>query len=401
MSNEEKALKQKELIAAIKEGLKKSGIKYSNVEDIDDDENYDLFLDDKKLQREKLLLKGLKSKFDTLLSVDDDKLVFSIGFHADYYTKWLVGSFIELFEKIASEFVVKNCLKDVIFTKNQSFNELKEIPLNSTFLDEFASFKNSNDLAIVDSTSKLSYKELNFLSDNVAYALLEKGYKKGDIAGILTNRNKNFIIYAIGALKAGLVYMPLDPSYPNERLNTMIDITKCRVLLCDESLKDRLDFKGEVLFEFFAAQPAESKNSASLENSKNSVILENSKNSKLPKISLNDGFCILFTSGTTGAPKGIEITHKNVASLCAWGKSENLHEISSKHANFASFGFDAHLFDFYFNLSNKNCVYIIDENLRLDLNELKKYFESEKITSAIMTTQVAREFALTNPKNLA
>ncbi|MBO6098803.1 MAG: AMP-binding protein, partial [Prevotella sp.] len=104
-------------------------------------------------------------------------------------------------------------------------------------------------------------------------------------------------------------------------------------------------------------------------------------------------FIMLYTSGSTGVPKGCQLEHKNLVSFCHW--YQRYYDLKPEHnvAAYASYGFDACMMDLYPALTCGASVYIIPEELRLDLIALNEYFEQNNITHSFMTTQVGYQFA--------
>ena len=104
-------------------------------------------------------------------------------------------------------------------------------------------------------------------------------------------------------------------------------------------------------------------------------------------------FILLYTAGSTGVPKGCQLTHGNLVCFCHW--YQRYYDLKPEHrvAAYASYGFDACMMDMYPALTCGATLYIVPEELRLDLVALNDYFESEHITNGFMTTQVAYQFA--------
>ena len=116
------------------------------------------------------------------------------------------------------------------------------------------------------------------------------------------------------------------------------------------------------------------------------------------QLSPSDRFILLYTSGSTGVPKGCQLTHGNLVCYCNW--YWKYYDLKPEHnvAEYASYGFDVHQEGIYPPLTGGATVYIIPEELRLDLVSLNEYLEREHITHTFMTTQVGYQFA-TNIEN--
>ena len=114
----------------------------------------------------------------------------------------------------------------------------------------------------------------------------------------------------------------------------------------------------------------------------------------LKKPQLHDLFILLYTSGSTGVPKGCMLEYGNITAFCHWFKRYYDIDSDSRVAAYASFGFDACMMDIYGAIANGAQLHIIPEEIRLDFIGLQRYFEENGITHSFMTTQVGRQFAL-------
>ena len=230
----------------------------------------------------------------------------------------------------------------------------------------------------------LSYRQVDEISDKIAAFLRQKGVGAGKVVSVLIPRSVYMVTASIGVLKTGAAYQPLDPSYPSERLTFMMQDADAAYLIADKALLSSVpEYRGEVLLTSdIDALPAAKPLSEGTP-TKDSL------------------FILLYTSGSTGTPKGVKLLHKNLANFCGWYRQFYELDATSRVAAYASYGFDADMMDLYPALTTGACVYIVEEEIRLDLLALESYFNTNQITHAFMTTQVGRQFyTMAEPKSL-
>ncbi len=267
-----------------------------------------------------------------------------------------------------------------------SFNQT-EVPYDDTqtivSLFRKQASETPDNLAVVYHDVRLTYKEVDERTDTIAARIYEMVHgtcpngKSEQVVSILINRSEWMVVASLAALKAGCAYQPLDPSYPAERLNFMMKDASASLLIADPDLRSIVnEYEGPVL----------------LTKELEKFQISNLK-SQISNINPLDLFILLYTSGSTGVPKGCQLEHRNLVAFCHWyHRYYDLHA-GDKVAAYASYGFDANMMDMYPALTCGAAVYIIGEDIRLNLPDLNHYFEAEGITHSFMTTQVGYQFA--------
>ncbi len=247
-----------------------------------------------------------------------------------------------------------------------------------------------NALAVVSGDTSLSYAELDAITDRLAQYLIAHGAKEGRAVAILVARNLFMPIGTLAVLKTGAAYVPLDPAYPVARLHFMLQDTGTFLSIVDDSLKDLLDMPSEVVAE------AGENGGYTGEILLTSVIADLpslTAQSVFPELHKNAPMVFLYTSGTTGVPKGVMWSHAGLTSFCTWYTHFFKLTAKDKVTAYAGFSFDANAKETLPALTVGACVYIIPEEMRLNLPILQKYYNDNGITLSFMTTQVGRQFA--------
>ncbi|MBQ7516991.1 MAG: AMP-binding protein, partial [Bacteroidales bacterium] len=314
----------------------------------------------------------------------DGRCCIEAEYSSEVYSTELVGQFLESYEAVAEGFLSKEFLREIdLSTASQRdlldrFNET-DIPYDDTqtivSLFRRQAKATPGQIAVVFKDRQYTYAEVDDISDRIAATLAAKGLGAEDVVSILIPRCEWMVIASLGVSKAGCAYQPLDPSYPKERLNFMMQDANAKVLIADEALRPIVDdFKGYVLLtKDLASLPAADK------------LPEGPKPESL--------FILLYTSGSTGVPKGCQLQHSNLVCFCHWYQRYFDLKPGHKVAAYASYGFDVCMMDLYCGITCGVPIYIIPQEMRLDLVALNDYFEQEAITHAFITTQVAYQFA--------
>ncbi len=305
-------------------------------------------------------------------------------YNANEYSREFIGEILESYEAVLEGFLSCEYLRDINLATSHQIETLDSF--NHTDVDYDTSLNivtmfcrqaqaTPDAIAVVYQEKRFTYRQVDELSDRIAAHIASRGLGAEDVVSVLIPRSEWMAIASLGVLKAGCAYQPLDPSYPKERLNFMMKDASAKLLIADEELRQIVDeYQGEVLLTSqigsLPAQPCPS-----------------------VEIKPEQLFIMLYTSGSTGIPKGCQLTHGNLLAFCHW--YQRYYTLQTEHnvAAYASYGFDACMMDMYPALTCGATVYIIPEDLRLDLIGLNDYFEQNHITHSFMTTQVGYQFA--------
>lgn len=154
--------------------------------------------------------------------------------------------------------------------------------------------KTPDNIAVVFEDQKLTYRELNERANSLANYLRSQKIGRNDIVGIMVNRSLEMIISILAVLKSGACYIPIDPEYPQDRIEYMLNNSNTKLLLTFKRLENKVTFDNKLFVE--------------LDNE-----LYNSNKDNLININKPDDLAyIIYTSGSTGKPKGVMLKHSNI-----------------------------------------------------------------------------------------
>ena len=279
------------------------------------------------------------------------------------------------------------CLRDIAITSREEREPLLALGagehLDYDTADTMVSLfrkqaaKTPDAIAVVFEERMLTYRQLDEITDRLASHLVEHyGVQQEEAVGVMVDRSELMPIYSMAVMKAGAAYMPLDFKFPADRLQYMCDDASVRLILSEGNRVSQSlpTFQGQV---FLAETLPEVQPSAV----------------SLPQPQSAGRFVILYTSGSTGQPKGVALEHRNIVNFCHWYIKEAGITPSDRLLAFSNYGFDTHMMDLYPAIFSGASTYIVSSEMRMDVIAMNSYMEANNITIAFMTTQIGYLFA--------
>ncbi|KIO56928.1 Long-chain-fatty-acid--CoA ligase [Bacillus subtilis] len=225
-----------------------------------------------------------------------------------------------------------------------------------------------------------TYGELNAKANRLARILMDCGISPDDRVGVLTKPSLEMSAAVLGVLKAGAAFVPIDPDYPDQRIEYILQDSGAKLLLKQEGISVPDSFSGDVIL---------------LDGSRTILSLpldENDEGNPETAVTAENLAYMIYTSGTTGQPKGVMVEHHALVNLCFWHHDAFSMTAEDRSAKYAGFGFDASIWEMFPTWTIGAELHVIDEAIRLDIVRLNDYFETNGVTITFLPTQLAEQF---------
>ncbi|HEX8427626.1 amino acid adenylation domain-containing protein [Hymenobacter sp.] len=223
--------------------------------------------------------------------------------------------------------------------------------------------KHPNNVAVKFQSTELSYYQLNSQANQLACYLQEKGITTGNVVGISLDRSQELVVVLLAVLKCGATYLALDPTYPKDRLEFMLRDSNTSILIKSDTVD--LEFNNiEVI------------NSSSLA----SYAVNYSTDAIKTRISGDDIVYILYTSGSTGLPKGVQIKQRSLINLLYSVQQEINISARDKLLAIATISFDIAMLELFLPLVSGATVVLADTQSTRDGSALLQFLDKEDIT---------------------
>jgi amino acid adenylation domain-containing protein len=229
-------------------------------------------------------------------------------------------------------------------------------------------------LAVVHGKCPLTYKELDQRADRLAGMLQTLGVGADAVVAIYLHRSPATVVAALGVLKAGGAYLPLDPNYPAERLAFMLNDAQAPVLITGRCMVDTLPARPKHVITLdpqgeFAAEEATAP-----------VIWESKA---------NDLAYVIYTSGSTGEPKGVEVRHGSLLNLVNWHQRAFKVTEADRASHLSALGFDAAVWELWPYLAAGASIHIPDGVTSDQPEAIRDWLAAQGITITFLPTPVA------------
>ncbi|MEY9633421.1 amino acid adenylation domain-containing protein [Bradyrhizobium japonicum] len=227
--------------------------------------------------------------------------------------------------------------------------------------------------AIVFKGAALTYREMDCRANQMARRLAARGAAAGQTVAIIAGPCTGMIVGVLGILKAGCAYLPIDRDCPPDRAGAMMS-DSCTCVVVTAGGAEWRDTSRPVI-DLEAPDVYQGDDSA----------LD-------ARVGPHDPAYLIYTSGSSGTPKGVLIEHHSVNNLCTWHNETFAVTAADRATKFARFGFDASVWEIFPYLQAGAELHVIDEDVRIDLPRLNRYFENNAITVSFLPTQIYELF---------
>ncbi|KAF2462487.1 amino acid adenylation, partial [Lindgomyces ingoldianus] len=268
--------------------------------------------------------------------------------------------------------------------------EQTNYPRESSIVDLFRQQVSAHParIAVIDSSAEMSYTELDRASDILARWLVRRSFTPESLVGVLASRSCQTIVAFLGILKANLAYLPFDVKIPGKRMEAILSsLPGQRIILLGSDV-----------------QPPEVKLS-SVEFVRITEVLNDQakdgiagcKSAMAARPSAKSLAYVMFTSGSTGQPKGVMIEHRGIVRLVRDNNLVQHLPASRVMAHMANLAFDGSTWEIYACLLNGGTLVCIDAMVVLDPEALLQAFRQHDVQTAFMTTALFKNHALGSP----
>ncbi|WP_052769821.1 amino acid adenylation domain-containing protein [Paenibacillus sp. IHB B 3415] len=221
--------------------------------------------------------------------------------------------------------------------------------------------------AIVFAGESISYQQLNRRANCLAHELIARGVRPNDHVGVSVKRNMNLVIALLAVLKSGAAYVPVDPGYPASRKNYILQHSEASAAICedDEPLDVPVQIRlgsaeaGATTASYSADYPADN-----------------------PELSIDGSALayIMYTSGSTGMPKGVMIEHRSAVNLISWVNRELDIGSHDRGLFVTSVCFDLSVYDIFGLLAAGGTIVLCPEPQITDPDSLTRLLLEQRIT---------------------
>ena len=282
---------------------------------------------------------------------DGDHITLYLEYNDQLYTKEYVNLFLRSIKYILFQFFVNDMdklkLNDIELVEGEipEFEEIDTPILHKRFEKQVV--EKEDDVALVACDVTLTYGELNEKSNRIANALIKKGVKPKSNVLIMLKRNSNLIASILGVLKAGCTFVPIDPEYPQERINYIFENSQADYIISNGNSENSLNV--------------------------NELLKEENTNNPHVDVGPDDLAYMIYTSGSTGKPKGVMISHKNICN-----QAQNPKSTYESLLCITTISFDVSVDDILTSLSNGLKLILADDTQIRNIVELIKLIDENK-----------------------
>jgi amino acid adenylation domain-containing protein len=228
-------------------------------------------------------------------------------------------------------------------------------------------------LAVSYEGEQITYRELNRRANQVANYLQQQGVGPEVLVGVCLERSVEMVTGLLGTLKAGGAYLPLDPIYPRERLEFMLEDAGIRVLLTSEQLSSTLPATSALVVPLDSASQLESF----------------PDHNPVHDLDASNLAYVIYTSGSTGKPKAVLVQHESLLNLVLWHQDRFNVTATDRATQLASLAFDAAVWELWPYLTTGGCVCLLRDAATLTAEELRDWLIDQHVTMSFLPTPLA------------
>lgn len=320
--------------------------------------------------------------YDVLLETEriEDRIECHWSYNTAVFDELFIDRAFRNFQKIISEINNLNIgLDEINILTSEDVHELNEfnkfsppfsIESNIVKMFEEQVVKSPNKTAVQFQTTSLTYQQLNNKVNALAHSLInDYGVKPNEVIGVLLERSERLIIALLAIWKAGAAYTPLDPQHPDQRKIVQLEDAEVQVLLTDsEFLFDVSYFKGKLLA-LDVQLP---------------LLQENEQSPNLDTSKFQRAY-LLYTSGSTGVPKAVQIGHDSLTNYLTWFSETYPIKEEDSTLLFSSIAFDLTYTSLWSALINGATLYLSPNTDYLDIDLLTSQISEYNISYLKLT----------------